>query len=253
MKTKLVRILQSGFTLLELLIGVFLSTVLTTAILQLITASTSAYRLQLNQSQLLESSHFAREVLISHISQAGFQTEPWNGLPKLAALTNDSIDNFSSNGDQLGLQRWSRKNCYGNDNSVLDGDNQPSFWLMQVVFKVTAANNLAITCRYGADETQLTTQINNFGLVEDIESMQVLFAEDNDGDRIPDSWVRARQWQAEEQVRAVQVAFLLASKQPFGGLNNQQFSLLDETIHIAGDGKLRKMSAVTTPIRGRLP
>lgn len=244
---------SSGFTLLELLIAVFLSTLLTTAILQLITASTFAYRLQLNQSQLQESSHFARSVLISHISQAGFQTEPWNGIPKLAAITADAIDNFSSNGDQLGLQRWSRKNCYGNDNTVLDSNSQPSFWLLQAVFKVTASNNLAITCRYGADDTQLTTQINNFGLVEDIESMQVLYAEDNDNDRIPDSWVRAQQWQAEKQVRAVKVAFLLASKQPFTEPATRQFSLLDESINIAGDGKLRKTSTITTAIRGRLP
>lgn len=244
---------SSGFTLLELLIAVFLSTLLTTAILQLITASTSAYRLQLNQSQLQESSHFARSVLISHISQAGFQSEQWTGLPKLAAITADAIDNFSSNGDQLGLQRWSRKNCYGNDNAVLDGSNQPSFWLLQAVFKVTASNNLAITCRYGADETQLTTQINNFGLVEDVESMQVLFAEDSDNNRIPDSWVQAQQWQAEQQVRAIKVAFLLASKQPFTEPANTQFLLLDESINIAGDGKLRKTTTITSAIRGRLP
>lgn len=242
-----------GFTLLELLIAVFLSTLLTTAILHLITATTSAYRLQLNQSQLQESSHFARSVLVSHISQAGFQAEQWNGQAKLAAITSDAIDSFSSNGDQLGLQRWSRKNCYGNDNAVLDSSNQPAFWLMQAAFKVTASNNLAITCRYGADETQLTTQINNYGLVEDVESMQVLYAEDNDNDRIPDSWVHAGQWQAEEQVRAVKIAFLLVSKQAFAEPGAQQFSLLDESINIAGDGKLRRTSTITTAIRGRLP
>jgi type IV pilus assembly protein PilW len=243
----------SGFTLLELLIAVFLSTLLTTAVLQLISASTSAYRLQLNQSQIQESSHFARDVLVSHVGQAGFQAEPWNDLPKLSAVTSDAIENFSSNGDQIGLQRWSRQNCYGNDNTVLDGNALPAFWLMQVVFQVTATHNLAMTCRYGADLLQLTTQINNFGLVEDVESMQVLYAEDSDDDGIPDNWVHAQQWQSEQQLRAVKIALLLASKQPLTQPTTQQFTLLDETIDVAGDGKLRRISSITTSIRGRLP
>ena len=244
---------SAGFTLLEMLIAVFLSTLLTTSVLQLLTASTSTYRLQLNQSQIQESSHFARDVLVSHISQAGFQAEPWNGLPTLAAVSADSAENSSSNGDQLGLQRMSRQNCYGNDNSVLDTNAQPAFWLLQVRFKVTATNNLAMTCRYGADATQLTTQINNYGLVEDVESMQVLYAQDNDDDRIPDSWVHAQHWQSEQQIRAIKVALLLASKQPFDQSSNRQYTLLDETIDANRDGKLRKTSSITTAIRGRLP
>lgn len=244
---------HGGFTLLELLIAVFLSTLLTTVILKIISASTSTYRLQLNQSQLQESSHFARDVLISHISQAGFQAEQWNGLPKLSAITTDAADNTSSNGDQLGLQRWSRTNCYGNDNTILDASNQPAFWLLQAVFKVTANNNLAITCRYGANKSQLTTQINNFGLVEDIESMQVLYAEDSDNNRIPDRWVHAQQWQDEGQVRAVKVAFLIASKQSVTQPVARQFLLLDESINIAADGKLRRSTSITSAIQGRLP
>ena len=54
---------QRGFSLMEVLIGVFLSTVLMSGIIQLMGGSVSAYRLQLNQSQVEESFRYARDVL----------------------------------------------------------------------------------------------------------------------------------------------------------------------------------------------
>ncbi len=238
---------------MELLIAMFLSALLITAIIQLVTVNVFSYRLQLTQSHLQGSSQYAREVLVSHISQAGYQPNPWDTSSYLAAVTNDAVDNFSSAGDQLGLQRWSRRNCYDNDNPALDANDLPAAWLLQVQLKVTASNNLAMTCRYGADSSQLTTQMNNFGLIEGVESMQVLYAEDVDGNGVVDSWVRASQWQQEANVRAIKVALLLASHQLFGQKATHQFTLLDETLITPADGRLRKASFITTAIRGRLP
>ena len=98
-----------GFSLMEVLIAVFLSSLLITGIVQLVAGSVSAYRLQLSQSHLEESGHYARDVLVSHISQAGFQAEPWNVLSSMPAVTSDSIEDFAAGSDQLGLQRWSRR------------------------------------------------------------------------------------------------------------------------------------------------
>lgn len=243
---------SGGFTLIELLLAVFLSTLLITAIVQLVTANVSSYRLQLSQSQLQESSQYAREVLVSHISQAGHQFTPWNIAYHLSAITNDAVDNFSTHGDQLGLQRLSRQNCYGNDNPTLDAQGLPASWLLQAKFKVTDSNNLSMTCRYGADSTQLVTQMNNFGLVEDVESMQVLYAEDVDNDWVADGWVHASQWQQETGVNAIKIGLLLASHQSFSQRSTRQITLLDETFMAPADGRLRKVSFVTSAIRGRL-
>jgi len=241
-----------GFTLMEVMIGVFLSTVLMSGIVGLLSASVSAYRLQLGQSQLEESGRYARDVLISHIAQAGFQPEPWQNPAGLQALTDESTDGGSSLADQLGLQRWSRKNCYGSENPVMDSDGQPAFFLLQTRFKISAANNLAVTCRYGPDTDQLQIQMNNFGLIEDVESMQVLYAEDRDGDEIADGWVRARMWQHESNIRAVKVALLLSTKQAVDRAAGTHVNLLDETINIPADGHLRSVRSLTTAIRGRL-
>ena len=79
---------RKGFTLMEVLIGTFLSTLLIAAIVQLLSASVSTYRLQLSLSQLEESGRYARDVLITHIAQAGYQPTPWDTQLELPALTN---------------------------------------------------------------------------------------------------------------------------------------------------------------------
>jgi hypothetical protein len=167
------------------------------------------------------------------------------------AVTDESQDSGSSAADQLGLQRWSRHNCYGNENPVTDGDGQPAFYLLQTRFSVNNVNNLALTCRYGPDASQLTTQINHI-VIESVESMQVLYAEDRDGDEIADGWVRAQAWSEESNIRAVKVAVLLATNQPFDQAVSTQITLLDESISTPADGHLRRVKSLTAAIRGRL-
>jgi len=241
-----------GFSLMEVMIGMFLASVLISGIVQLLSGSVSAYRLQLSQGQLEESSRYARDVLLTHIAPAGYQPEPWQDQTQFPALTGEALDGDLLPGDQLGLQRWSRSNCYGNENPVADSNGQPEFYLLQSRFRVNADKNLAMTCRYGPDASQLQTQINNYGLVEDVESMQVLYAEDQDDDDIADRWVTGQAWQQESNIRAVKVALLLSTPLAFDQAVSEQITLLDETITTPADGHLRRVSSLTTAIRGRL-
>jgi len=206
----------------------------------------------LSLGQLEESGRYAREMLVTHITQAGYQMEPWSELAALPALSEESLNGDAMTGDQLGLQRWSSLNCYGNENPVTGADGMPDFYLLQTRFKINSSNNLALTCRYGPDAAQLQTQINNYGLVEDVESMQVLYAEDRDADDIADHWVTAQAWQKESEIRAVKIALLLSTRQPFEHAVSKQITLLDETITAPADGHLRRVSSLTTAIRGRL-
>ena len=241
-----------GFSLMEVMIGMLLSTILMSGIAQLLSGSVAAYRLQLNQSQLEQSARYASDVLGSHLSQAGFQAEPWQNPTAFPALTAESLDGGLKPGDQLGLQRWSTHNCYGNENPVSNSDGQPEFFLLQTRFQINMTDNLALTCRYGPDASQLQTQINNFGLVEDVESMQVLYAEDRDGDDIADSWVTAQAWLQESNILAVKIALLFSTQQAFDQAISEQTTLLDKTITTPADGHLRRVSTSTTAIRGRL-
>lgn len=240
-----------GFTLMEVMIGVFLSTVLMTGIVQLMSGSVAAYRLQLSQSQMEESSRYARDVLLTHITQAGYQPKPWLDGLNFPALTDETLDDSSSRGDQLGLQRLSQVNCYGNENPVTDSEGQPAFYLQQTRFRVNTSFNLAMTCRYGPDASSLTTQMNNFGLVEGVEALQILYAEDQNGDFVADRWVTAQSWQHESNVRALKVVLLFSSQQAFTRSRESTVTLLDQTITYPADGHLRKISTLTSDIRGR--
>jgi len=243
---------QTGFSLLEVTLAVFLSVILMSGITGLMGSSVSAYRQQLGQGRLEESSRFAHEILTSHISQAGYQPAPWLNPAGVEAVTAESVNGSLKPGDQLGLQRWSDRNCYGSENPVLDATGRPAFHLLQVRFRVNSSNNLAMTCRYGPDAADMTTQFNNFGLVENVESMQVLYARDSDGDGVADGWVKAGDWSQERQVLAVKVAMLFVSDRVFSRAGAAKVTLLDETITTPADGRLRSVSTLMTAIRGRL-
>jgi len=243
---------QYGFSLLELMIGVCLSTLLLSGVVQLVAGSVSAYRLQLSLGQVGDSGRYARDVLLTHITQSGFQPQPWLNLSGIPAVTGDSVDGGSSAPDQLGLQRWSRQNCYGNANAVTDSAGQPAFYLLRARFSVSASNNLAFKCQYGPDAASLQTQVNNFGLVEDVESMQVLYAEDRDGDGVADSWVKAGAWLQESRVLAIRLALLLSTPQPFDEAAGSSLTLLDQPVTTPADGHLRSVWTMTAAIRGRL-
>jgi prepilin-type N-terminal cleavage/methylation domain-containing protein len=244
--------MQCGFSLMEVMIAMFLSTLLLTGITRLAGKSVSAYRLQLSQSHLEESSRYAHDVLTGQISQSGFRPRPWLHESNLAALTEETLNGNSFRGDQLGLQRWSMRNCYGNENPVTDGNGHPEYYLLQTRFHVSARNNLAMTCRYGPDNSSLKIQINNFGLIEDVESIQALFAEDRNGDGIADGWVTAQSWKQESDVLAVKGGLLLSIQQSIDQKANSHITLLDETLNLPADGYLRKSRALTVAIRGRL-
>lgn len=243
---------NTGFSLMELMIAIFLTTVLTTGIVQLVSGSVSAYRMQLSQSHMEESGRYAHDVLKSHITQAGYHHAPWEEQTRTPALTQESLNGDSMAGDQLGLQRWSMKNCYDNENPVTDSEGKPAFFLLQTRFRVNSLNNLAMTCRYGPDDSQLKTQINNLGLVEGIESMQVLYAEDSDGDKRVDRWIRGQDWQQERNIRAVKVGLLLSTQKVFDQPKTEQITVLDETMTLPTDGYLRRTSTFTVAVRGRL-
>jgi len=230
----------------------FLTALLITAVTSLLSGSVSAYRQQLAQGQLEESSRFALKTLESHINQAGYDPRPWQNPAVPVALTGESANLGSRPGDQLGLQRWSDRNCYGNDNPVTGADGKPEFHLLQTRFEVTPSNNLAMTCRYGPDATQLTTQVNNFGLVENVESMQLLYAEDRNGDGTADGWVSAGAWQQENRVLAVKLALLFVTARAFKQAESEIVTLLDKSITTPADGRLRSVSTLTAAIRGRL-
>lgn len=242
---------RRGFSLIELLIAVALSGGLALALVMLAAGAAASYRLQTSSSGLQDSARFALATLSGAIRNAGHHPEPWALPSSLPALTAEAVDGAGLIPDRLGLQWWSRRNCFSRDNTALDSDGQPRWYLRQESFRLSSTGNLARTCRYGADAASLTIEINNQGLVEGLEALEFRYAEDRDGDGDAERWVHAGEWNDETGVIAVRVALVLAGTEPVGA-EPVRLEVLGASPRLRNDAKLRRTFTATVGIRGRV-
>lgn len=90
-------------------------------------------------------------------------------------------------------------------------------------------------------------------LAAGIENMQVLYGEDTDGDRAPDTYVTADGVADWRRVVAIQVALLVAGVQDnVTDADPREFTLLDEVVGPFDDGRLRRVVGFTVALRNRL-
>jgi prepilin-type N-terminal cleavage/methylation domain-containing protein len=242
---------NNGFTLVELVIGIALAALLSTGVTQLALAAGRSFRVQQSLGALQENARVAFDAIGAEINAAGFRHEPWSPDTEIPAIAPDTLDSASPTSDRLVLRRWSDINCFGNPNPVTDATGRPSHFFRESGFVVDGKGNLALTCRYGPDALQLTTQISNMGLVQNAEALQVVFAVDSDGDANADRWARAGNWQSEPGVRAVRLALLLATPEPITETAQQAIQVLDQVVQPSADGRMRRVFHATFDLRGR--
>ncbi len=241
----------NGFTLLELLVAMALGALVLAGLLKTAQATSRATAVQRALVGLQAAARFAEEEITVQAEGAGFRPDPWTTPP--LSVIDDSVDGAAGASDRLVLRRWSRRNCLGNDNPVPGPDGLPSFYLRESEFTLRENWRLVETCRYGPGDVSGTRQLNAATLVEGVENFQVQFAEDTDGDRVTDRWVKAGHWTDERHVIGVRFALLLAPQDPVGARARGTVRLLDETMTPAEDGRIRLVVQGTVPMRGRLP
>lgn len=240
-----------GMTLPELLIALALASVLALGLVQIASAASAADRLQRNQAEVLDRARFALGKLARAIRQAGFRPEPWNPAFAAGALADDNSDAVAPSGDRLSLRAWSDRNCFDNLNPDRDGAGRPRFYLRVQAFEVSAAGQLAHTCRYGPAMDALTTQIRRQGLLPGVETFQVLYGHDDDGDGGADGWVRAGQWSDPRRVLGLRIGLLLAGDDAVVEPGETAYDVLGDIVHVPADGRLRRLFEFTVAIRGR--
>ena len=234
----------AGFVLTELLVAGLIAAFLLLGLIQVAAATSHGLRLVESLSQTQQGGRFAIDQMRDAVMAAGFRPQPWADIA-LAGLSEESIDGGPGGSDVLVVRQLSDRNCYGNLNSTLDGDGRAAFYIRQSTFERTAGGNLAHTCFYGANEGALVRQINRQGMVSGIESFQVLYAEDTDGDSKADRRVRADHWNEIEGVVGVQIGLLLASEEPVGDRDASPLTVLDESVMPLSDGRLRRVWTTT--------
>jgi type IV pilus assembly protein PilW len=240
-----------GMTLVELLVATALAALLILGLVAIVSAASEASLLQRNQAEIHDNARYVLDLMARSVRQAGFNPHPWDDAYSIEALSTDTADGGPGASDRLGVRAWSDRNCFDNRNPDLDPEGEPLFYIRESVFDLTGDRHLAHRCRYGPSPAELTTQIARQGLVRGIESFQVLYGEDEDGDGNIERWVAAREWSDPVHVLGLRIGLLAASKDKPAERAASEYQVLDVTESRPPDGRLRRVFGIAAAIRGR--
>lgn len=92
-------------------------------------------------------------------------------------------------------------------------------------------------------------------MLDGVESMQILYGIDTNGDRLVDQYVSASSGVNWDQVVSVRIGLLLRSVDnlPHGDIDNKTYDVNGTNIQAPGDQRLRQVATVTIALRNRLP
>jgi len=241
-----------GMSLMELLVAMALSSLLTLVLVQMALAARSSFRLQESLAELQENGRYFADLLSVEIAASAYHPQPWLHESTPIGLMADSADSSNLNSDRLVSRHWSERNCFGTLNTDKDSAGKPRFYLKESVIELSNSN-LVISCRYGRNTAEMTTQINRQGMIPQVEVFQALYATDSDNDGQIDAWLRAGQWASIEQVRAVRLGILNTSRESISTPQEQVFQVLDFSYTAPADGRLRRVYSFTVPINRMWP
>ncbi|MDZ4729765.1 MAG: PilW family protein [Xanthomonadales bacterium] len=243
---------QNGMSLLELLIAMALSSLLTLTLVHMAMAARNSFRLQESLAELQENARFFADLVSSSIADSAYHPEPWLHEATPIGLMPGSADGTGPNSDRLISRSWSEHNCFGTLNSATDSAGLPRFYLKESTLELNSGS-LAHSCRYGPSVDAMITQINRQGAVPQVEVFQALYASDTDGDGQIDSWLRAGQWDSPEKVRAVRLGILSSSRESIAPTQASVFQILDFSYTAPADGRLRRVASYTLPLNRPWP
>lgn len=241
-----------GMSLLELLIAMALSSLLTLALVHMAMAARNSFRLQESLAELQENARYFADLVASTVSGSAYHPKPWLHELTPIGLMPGSADEISTHSDRLVSRSWSERNCFGTLNSNTDSSGLPRFYLKESVLELNSGS-LAHSCRYGPTVEEMITQINRQGAIPQVEVFQALYAADTDGDGEIDSWLKAGEWDTPEMVRAIRLAILSSSRESVTPIQPSVFQVLDFTYTAPADGRLRRVASYTLPLNRLWP
>lgn len=268
---------QSGLTLIELMISIVLGLLVVLAATALLVSSKSAYLSQDEGAQMQDTARFALENINRAVRQAGFenwdkdtQDAPIVTMPgmdpnitgwdaKSVSATSTAIDTPLSanvNGSDLLAVRFfgvSKPGTSVPDESIFDcagngisgpatssSADQDRGWSIYYVSNSTVDGVPELRCKYRAEASGVFSWKSE-AVARDVESFQVLYGVDTDGDRIANQFMTATQIRAKDttlsltnkntywkKVVAIKVALLLRGSQ------TRKTNLTTQTYHLFG-------------------
>lgn len=229
---------QRGFTLVEIMIAITIGLLMVAGILQISSASKESSRLQRNMGFIQENMRSAMEILGSDIRRAGFYqddnpdarilTPP---APIVAATTSDGS---GANNDEITVTYEGNTDCLGQATPTVSG------------------NRFAINHYYISDQRLMCKGNGNDAgqpLVEGVESMQILYGENTDGDpRSANRYVKPSEANLKNVV-SVRIAMRFLSREGVRqGIDDNKYALLDSDSFQPADGDRHMRREITTTI-----
>lgn len=243
---------EKGMSLMELLVAMALSSMLTLLLIQVAMSARSSFRLQEGLAELQENGRFFADLVAVEIAGSAYHPQPWLHEATPIGLMENSVDSSSLNSDRLVSRTWSDRNCFGSSNTDRDSAGRPRFYLKESVLEMSNGN-LTVSCHYGPTDSEMTTQVNRQGTIPQVEVFQALYAADSDEDGQIDAWLRAGDWASIDQVRAVRLGILNSSRESISPQQAQDFQILDFNYTAPADGRLRRVYSFTVPINRMRP
>lgn len=266
---------QSGLTMMELLIAMALGVILLLVVIMMYSSAKQSYRLQDGLTRVQEDGRVAIHMISDEVRQAGFRAPVWNTpMAGYAPLTQGSIEGGEGGNDTLQLMYMDHENCSGAANVAIDPETtEPRADYKRITLSVDAGA-LQMTCEFGADPNNLTTEIANQSVVTGVESFQVLYGIDTDfpPDFSINAWTTADTFNPRTSVcvqsqylcevegllgaigngipAALKVGLLIASPDTAGSESgNLSFQILDVSMNAPDDQRLRKAFTSTITLR----
>ena len=252
---------QRGFTLVEIMVAIAIGLLMMAGILQISEASKESSRLQRNMGFVQENIRTAMEMLGRDIRQAGYYEDnnpaariltapsPFVGASAPTTVTTAAVtaDGGGAENDQITITYESDTDCLGQDTFNV-GEEADNHFAVNHYF----INNERLMCR-GNGNTSAQP------LVEGVESMQILYGENTDGDpRSANRYVKPADPADPtntadlDNVVSVRIALRFHSREHVRqGVNNDVYALLDAAPFnpVATDRRMRREVTTTISLR----
>jgi len=260
---------ESGFTLIELMAALLISSVLLLAMYQNYVISQRSYSLLEGYSLLQENARFSQDALARTIRMAGYRSNP--GLTFGVAFPVDATARtatgitFPSAGQVVtginndvgvaaildGTDSVSVRFDGGNAMTDCFGNNVIDSYSAVNSFYVDSGKSLNCSSTIIKSPTVSTT--SSQPLVEGVEDMQILYGVDTNADKIADTYlnaaaVTATQW---PNVVTVRVSALYTTVNRIPDTKTQSFTMLDNGTVTFTDGLRRQLFTATINLRNK--
>lgn len=224
---------ESGLTLVELMVSLVVGLILVAAVFNMYTGNMRSARFTEGLQSIQENGRYAVSVLQRELRLAGYS--PVGGT----AGEISAFDFDDSNATTLVVQTRQAFDCNGLSTSATDGLAVNTYTLD------TAAN--ALTC------TGNQAGSNPMAVVENVESVRVLFGIDDDDDRItcaPQRYVPFDSLLDSSEVVALRFALLISSGSSIRTRSVEEtFTLLDTQVTSDDDRQMREVFSGTVLLR----